>query len=55
MKTAGLVTILLLLIGSAVVFAVAVAFTAVIIALIGTPDDLNDVDIDGKPPREKIK
>jgi hypothetical protein len=30
----------------------ALLLTAVAIAFVGTPDDLNDVDIDGKPPRE---
>mgnify|MGYP003652282140 CR=1 FL=1 len=52
MTSAGVATFILLLLGSVVVFAMALLLTAIAIAFIGTPDDLNDVDIDGTPKRK---
>ena len=52
MTSAGVVTFILLLVGSIGAFTMALLLTAVAIAFVGTPDDLNDVDIDGKPPRD---
>ena len=52
MTSAGVATFILLLLGSVVVFAMALLLTAIANAFIGTPDDLNDVDIDGTPKRK---
>ena len=46
-------SIALLTLGVISLFALVALITLVAIAFIGTPDDLNDVDIDGKPKRDK--
>jgi hypothetical protein len=46
-------SIVLLVLGAISLLVLVTLLTLVAIAFLGTPDDLNDVDIDGKPKRDK--
>jgi hypothetical protein len=51
MNSPGFWTFLLLLGGSVSVVVMMFAITLTAIAFIGAPEDINDVDIDGKPKK----